>query len=408
MAEESKKSIESNLYSEQIKQSILDPSQVLHVLDAEINQILQKEKQPGWTSWAIYGAIATLTWLLFNQLENLTINITSVSILFLLFSLSIDFIELLLILFLPGTYGFGKRRRFFLSSYYANNRFNLILQLLRFIAVIFLVQKYSYMVNTFFSSSVSFLYGTLAFGSVLIIVLSFLRIPLPPTNICSFVLFSSLSSLIILSSIIAFSLSLMQNPPNISDYRVGSLLTALSYLILLLTRKGGDTPLLSSLVNLRRDLVFGKISVEYAVDQADIALRGLQISDVLQEDVRYMLELFNKVSSESEMIISKVNAIKLQLPENLSELSAEQRLLIKTTVESFKSHIDEEEELIKSIDKKLDKFIRKLSWLGVIKKPSKELFEILIKLKSAISSVKNKIREAEESMDSISKIKCDF
>src|SRR5207249_9220834 len=35
----------------------------------EIDQIRADERQPGWTRWAIFGALASLTWLAINQIE---------------------------------------------------------------------------------------------------------------------------------------------------------------------------------------------------------------------------------------------------------------------------------------------------------------------------------------------------
>ena len=41
---------------------------LLHFLDSEIDYVRDERKQPGWTKWAISGSIATLLWLLLNEL----------------------------------------------------------------------------------------------------------------------------------------------------------------------------------------------------------------------------------------------------------------------------------------------------------------------------------------------------
>ena len=43
---------------------------IIHFLEYEINISHAQEKLPGWSTWAISGAIASLTWLMFSVLES--------------------------------------------------------------------------------------------------------------------------------------------------------------------------------------------------------------------------------------------------------------------------------------------------------------------------------------------------
>ena len=44
-------------------------NQLVQLLEFEIDQIRADERQPGWTRWAIFGALTSLTWLAINQIE---------------------------------------------------------------------------------------------------------------------------------------------------------------------------------------------------------------------------------------------------------------------------------------------------------------------------------------------------
>lgn len=97
------------------------------------------------------------------------------------------------------------------------------------------------------------------------------------------------------------------------------------------------------MINIRRDLAFDQISVENAVQQADIALTGLTMSDILQEDVQKILGLIEKMNLDYGKEIDAVKAIKKQLPNNLTELSSDQKYLLKP----WRSHVAHIKKILK-------------------------------------------------------------
>ena len=55
-----------------------DFERVLHVLDFEIDRIQTEQQRPGWSIWAIYGALGTSIWLLSEQIASATASLTNV------------------------------------------------------------------------------------------------------------------------------------------------------------------------------------------------------------------------------------------------------------------------------------------------------------------------------------------
>lgn len=68
---------------------------VLQYLNQEINQLLADQKQPGWTVWALLGALATTLWLLSEELGAPSVSVSNSLLLFLVFSISLHILGLL-------------------------------------------------------------------------------------------------------------------------------------------------------------------------------------------------------------------------------------------------------------------------------------------------------------------------
>lgn len=54
-------------------------SDFTYLLDAEINNLRSEIQRPGWTTWAIYGGLATLVWLLLSEIQQARYSIREVS-----------------------------------------------------------------------------------------------------------------------------------------------------------------------------------------------------------------------------------------------------------------------------------------------------------------------------------------
>jgi hypothetical protein len=75
----------------------------------------------------------------------------------------------------------------------------------------------------------------------------------------------------------------------VASYRAGGLLTAIGYLIVLLALVTKDSPILQSLLEVRRNIVFNRVDLDSATSQVELALGGMQVPDAIQKDVHPIL-----------------------------------------------------------------------------------------------------------------------
>lgn len=392
-----------NQKSIQIRQN-LKTENVLHILDAEINQILSEVKFPGWTTWAIYGAIATVIWLLFHQIEASKINTIIVKVLLLVFFLIFDFISVIKVLLSPKDYNERQRNRFYQSRIFANNRLELFVMLLLSLGLL-IIAKTINLLNLPYPYLIIGIYSVLSIIYMLVLILSFLKFPISAFPQSS--AYILIIPVVLLSAILASiygCISMIYNQVNISDIKVASLIFALCYLIILLTKRTHNTPLLSTLINIRRDLAFDQISVENAVQQADIALTGLTMSDILQEDVQKILGLIEKMNLDYGKEIDAVKAIKKQLPNNLTELSSDQKILIETVAKSCSPHKEDIKIQISSLKILISKFHKKINLLKRMSGGHLEIENIMTLIGNAITDLERKFKEFFEESESLNKI----
>ena len=92
-----------------------------------------------------------------------------------------------------------------------------------------------------------------------------------------------------------------------------------------------------SLVGIRRDFAFGRIGVQDAVQQADIAIQGARLSDVLQKDVAIYLSLLEESHIEIGKAEGKAAALRSTLE---SQPDTNERAVVEKAVrESIIDHL---------------------------------------------------------------------
>lgn len=383
---------------------------LLHLLDSEINQIVYQEKKPGWTTWVLYASIATLFWILLVQLDPLTFNLSNVLILLLVLSLITDLIKILPEIFtLTGESPLRDTRFFYISRVFEGERLFLFLLALRFLIILLLIQKFSYVLNNYSYTLISVLYFFYTLLFVILLILSFLKIPLPSASGKQNKLKLLLMLLPFLMTIYTLShyyFYLKNNTPSINDLKIGFIVTALIYLIILLSSRKSNTPLLSSLIAIRRNFSLNKISYEEAIKQTDIALLGLQINDVLQGNVKRILDVFENINLESDDMIKKVKVFKNELPSDPKDMTDEKRLVLDTVFKSFSPQLDKIRDLLDVGNKAADRFNWKLILLNIKKHQPAEIQEIKEKIKREIDKFRTNFEEASEGIKFLEKALC--
>lgn len=393
-----------------ISDTLTSQKQLLHLLDVEINQIFVQERRPGWTLWALYGSIAMLFWLLLSYTATYVYNISNVLILIIVFSLFLDFIEVLLSFSSVNDVKRGETRIIYLSRVAEGGRLSLFLKATRFLLIYVLIRSFPAVIDKFSYNSISIVYLIYTIAISIFLILSFMRVPLIFSSSKQWGFFPSLGivipALITGYAILNYYQYLQTTLPSIADWKTSAIIVAMGYLVIILSSQKKSTPLLSSLITIRRNFCLGKMSYEEAQHQTDMALLGLQINDLLQEYVKDLLESFNQLNSKYDEIIRKINAFKSELPENLEDLTDEKRTILEAFFNSINPNTNDIKKLLDVAKKERRAFNLKLIFFKIAKEFPKEIQEIENKFENELDTLDDKLKQVSEGVDLFKKAMC--
>ncbi|MCA1624971.1 MAG: hypothetical protein LC768_18745 [Acidobacteria bacterium] len=143
---------------------------------------------------------------------------------------------------------------------------------------------------------------------------------------------------------------------SLANFRIAGLLVVIAYTFYLLVDLSKNTPLLSALTEIRRELSFGRIDLETAVKQAEIVIAGIAVDERLQKDISAVIPLLEQRNLEFNQICDKITALSKKLPEQISEITKEQEDKAKETLLTCRDGINQ---LLKKIEE-VEKLKRKL------------------------------------------------
>jgi hypothetical protein len=177
----------------------------------------------------------------------------------------------------------------------------------------------------------------------------------------------------------------------IDDIKIAALLTAAVFLVLALIEKKTDNPLLSSLINIRRNLSFGHMTLDDAVKQADIAIAGMQVRDVLQDDIKNIISSFEKISFDADQIESRMQEVQKQWPDKLCKMTDETKNYISKETSQALLEYKKIEILAKENTERLSRFKEKIKLLVMLmRQQPPEIIEIVSLLDKAENDSKQR------------------
>lgn len=247
------------------------------LLEFEITRIREEQKTPGWTMWALIGAVAAIAWLSLKEVENRPPNVSH--ILFACLVLHLCWIQIMWIALClsPMKLSTGKSIRFWLSNiYFGHGRAYLFVNILRYSVLMVIAATNPLMPNDAYSYFVYLLLIMLVVICLVVIILSITDIPIPNTSIksddkLSKVFFIIVSLIIIAIPTIRLSLIFASQTKlgllSISSIKMGMLLVSAIILLSLLTKPRIYVPLLETLVDIRRKI--GLKEAETSIKQID-------------------------------------------------------------------------------------------------------------------------------------------
>ena len=300
----------------------LQSSGLLHLLDTEISAALADSERQGWSSWALIAGVASLLWLTVVQLGPSVPMWGRVGLVYLLWSLGRQ-----AVLDVRGIVNVPQRPaepRFWVSNrWLGSSRISLIVQNLHYATIFLLVALFLQQIPSLIGKLLLAMYLLSFVAGILVFVVSYVPFPIPvglqfgrSQSIVTF----SLGVLVLLVdgagvAAVVYTLIPFDMRNQLLDLKIGSLLFAATYLVIQLSSQGAVGPLVESLRVIRRNLLLGKITTQDAAHQAEIAISGFHVSDLLQSDIQLYLQTQAQFANEIQIVAQSIDAIHmLQLP----------------------------------------------------------------------------------------------
>lgn len=333
-------------------QASLNPTveQTLKTLDFEINRITEAHKRPGWTVWALCGSIVSAIWLITDQWLPEKTNIVSVLYLFLLFSLIYDFITITRSI-IPITASKPDR------TYTVIPLFDLVppqIYLLTALHAAILLSIALLMRGTLgvlLTTIIIFIYTIILLVNGYIFIASFFQNFVYVSSragignkklkiaIYSFRIGYSILLLWICSRLIDYALSQYNESITLSDVRIAGLLVIISVLVSWLAAHNSSDPLLGSLINIRRDLAFGRITVDVAISQADIAITGMKFDRFMRDKLDEWLKYLERATALKQQLVAAFEQIQDELPDKDEDITADHKKRAEEILTPMKDEI---------------------------------------------------------------------
>lgn len=337
---------------------------VLAVIDFEINQIISEQQRNGWTTWALLGVIVSSLWLLLDQLEKGYVDIFNSVLLFLIFSIIEDIIHHVRRLF-PYSLSRKQSTLRFISISERENSLGFFLYALRFVVLFVLALFFAERVSTIQAGIVLLFY----FVFSMISIFTFIMYYVPNFEVLDY--FNNKISrkkyyffwLIVIVALIWGMLGYLDfvfkyYPDGISivDFRVAGFITIIFFVSSLLANHSNKNPILSALIEIRRELSFGRLPLETAVRKSEIVIAGIPVEERLQEHIRAILPTIEKRKLEFNRIVKKITDLSKEIPKRDVDMTEEHKrkakeVLLPCSVElkKFLEKTQEEEKLEKRL-----------------------------------------------------------
>jgi hypothetical protein len=296
---------------------------ILGFLDSEIARVTTEQQQPGWSKWALSGALATVSWLLLSQWETQKYNATHVRALIVAIAL-----------ILPGLAALGyvlagvpSRREYYnralaLRDVFGPARIGGLFNLLRCVAVAICTYLIFGVVPGWLSWLTFMLLAIDIASALFMLAIAYTDWHIPRFNRISLFLFVLPIANVLVGLAYIDSVYTASSVGMIPDIRFAALFATGWILLVQLISPEGNAPLLGSMVTVRQRLALGQMGVEDAIRQIDILIAGLRLEDAMQAHVRRVLQLaanYDEGALRQEKRQNVVEGMLASLNENTPE-----------------------------------------------------------------------------------------
>lgn len=341
--------------------SSLGRPELLDALKTEIAAQDAQLKKPGHTTWTLLGTVAAITWLLLNQLDPNTtapkpdfIYAVSVCLLFSLLVETWDPLRNLLELKVERPRG---PLRFLAWRIVGTQRILILGHIIRYAVLLFFSLQLR---SVPWLGLILIVYMAFNLLSMILALVSTYFDAWVPLNVFRKLSFSALFFAFLNMTIVGLTLYFLcnLNPVNFPSIRIGLTLGIWLLLLVILCDGISPPPILEMLREILRDLSFGRITVEDAARQSDIAMAGLRMNDLLQKELRPMIEVLEKLNTGLREASIKVAMAKKQAEEGT--MTKDEVNNTKSALESAAVYFNQNIGFIKAIEEMSEKFLSKM------------------------------------------------
>lgn len=298
----------------------VDQTKLASMLDQEIERMFRKKQRTGWTKRAVVVGIGTLLWLLIDLVGNSGWNGQRVGMFYVTGLVIFEATQSSLVL-LEAILGHSKDGlRFRLLPDYYPDVLRMTLSALLYILIAGMMVNIGELIPAWLKwlTLLWCAYHVLAsVGAALMVRFAEIlpeRESVRGSRLAKYVKWPAVARIIITGALAvgfvwrAWHIGVMQSP---DELKISGLMLAMTYLGAIYVKSKTGRPLLGALKRLRRELALGDIEFERAREQARLILLGVKGATIVQEDVKAMSALTEKLTECGDAVEEAARVVDL-------------------------------------------------------------------------------------------------
>lgn len=370
-------------------------------LTVEMQNLSAEHDRPGWSQWVLLAALATFVWMAWDVMETSTVTGRGVALAALAIFLLIDSARLVHAQIAPhqsADRSLGDRFTFFREEH-GNLRVPFLLGAARAGAMVFLLLWLDDTGLNLYHRAVTAVFYTLtALLLLLVFALSFTKLPSPlgTTRLRGgwrVLVWGMGFALIVVpgtaAAVVLYTILSTGGHPVIAEWKVAGLAVGSSLLLGTLTAKRKQLVVCDMLSDIRRRLALGHISTDSALRQADIALCGMMLDDIVKDELRTVMQSFSVGEQEARKAIAL-----LETCEAMAANSKDDKAHASVLLASARDCLDKSKRIVDQLLEEQIRLLGKRVGLATRATPNAQSTEILAKIRSAGEALFNRYNDA--------------
>jgi|GEM_PF-4476534 len=330
---------------------------IVRLLTEEIRDRHEKAKLEGWTPWVLAASLVSIASILLEDLWGTTVHWEFIKASFLITSLALfvvlDFRSTL------NSITERKNRANFSFLHASGSPMQAIVRICWISGIGFTALELNCDLHSFFVGALGWIFIAIAFSGILSVLVLISRLPLPftaPQPLALAIMTFIMSTICITTIVKLWSSSLLVGS-KMEDVRAGSLVALGAYALCILARgHNSQSSKKDELIELRQEIVLENLPCGEALHRTRIALRGMFLSDLVAQDMAFLMKNISDVrmtyAQSFSMIAVLRNSAEFNTP-NKEAPAALGKLALANTLDVLKMYNENTKEISKLYFKRL-------------------------------------------------------